>query len=200
MNGVVVTYETMPAPWKSWLYWNNPVTYYIKATLGSVLHGQEVVCRPSEFQTFQSPPEQSCGNYASGALLSGYIDNPGESGTCRYCQFGVGDEFAVSPGSSISVLSITSNTVAKDSVNASYDFRWQSIGILGGFCISSKPDSYLSSRSSVSDTQRSLQTSSFATCSFTFSKSKAGHSSRVLSSTTSRNQSSLGSAERKISW
>lgn len=72
------------------------MTYYIRSTIASVLHNQQVVCRPSEFLTFQPPSGETCESYAGAGLPTGYLDNPGATADCRYCQYSVGDEFSVS--------------------------------------------------------------------------------------------------------
>jgi ATP-binding cassette, subfamily G (WHITE), member 2, SNQ2 len=76
------------------------------------LQGREVVCKPSEFQLFTPPSGQTCGDYARSFLetATGYLDNPGDSSDCRYCQYSSGQSFF-------------------EPLDIHFDDRWRDLGI-----------------------------------------------------------------------
>ena len=88
-NGVVRPYHEMEPFWRSWLYWANPATYWIGGVLGATLDGTEVHCSPDETAMFDTPPGQSCFEYA-GAFAEqagGYLLNPNATEGCQYCVY-----------------------------------------------------------------------------------------------------------------
>ncbi|KAJ2492593.1 ATP-binding cassette transporter snq2 [Coemansia sp. RSA 2050] len=114
--GVTIPYLQMPKFWRSWMYWLSPYHYYVEGVITNDLHGSQVLCRKSEFFTFEPPSNQTCIEYAGSwaSRAAGYINNPESTTACEYCSYKVGDEFYLA-------LSWT------------FDNRWRNIGILIGF-------------------------------------------------------------------
>ncbi|KAI9502704.1 ABC-2 type transporter-domain-containing protein [Coemansia spiralis] len=114
--GVTIPYGQMPKFWRSWMYWLSPYHYYVEGVITNDLHGSKVVCRSSEFFTFEPPNGQTCNDYAGKWVESaiGYINNPDDTSRCQYCSYKVGDEFY-------------------KSLNWSFAHRWRNVGILFGF-------------------------------------------------------------------
>jgi hypothetical protein len=59
-----------------------------------------------------APDGQTCGDYAGAfaQAVGGYINNPGSTGDCQFCQYSVGDSFY-------------------RNLNITYDTRWRDFGI-----------------------------------------------------------------------
>ncbi|GAA94934.1 uncharacterized protein L969DRAFT_53077 [Mixia osmundae IAM 14324] len=112
MNGVIVQYEVLPSPYKKFLYWANPVQWWIRGSISVLMHDKQVVCQPSEFFAFSPPQGQTCGSYAGAYISSvmGNLTNPDATKDCTYCQYTVADTFAAS-------------------LNAYHDQRWRYFGL-----------------------------------------------------------------------
>lgn len=117
-NGVIVPKVQMTEPWRSFVYYVNPITWYINGQVSTILHNEPVICNEEDTFRFNPPPGQSCDVYAGAwaQQSSGYLVNPSATSNCGYCQYSVGDQFA-------------------QSLSANFDFRWQSFGIFLAFCI-----------------------------------------------------------------
>ncbi|KAK3639848.1 ATP-binding cassette transporter snq2 [Elasticomyces elasticus] len=97
-NGVVRPYAMLPVFWKYWMYYVNPSTYWIGGVLAATLHNIPVECTPEEAGHFNSPPGQTCEQYA-GAFASsagGRLLNPGATSDCQYCPYQSGDQYLAS--------------------------------------------------------------------------------------------------------
>lgn len=114
-TGILVTYYALPEFYRRWLYWTNPLTWLSRGMLGSMMHGLEVRCDPSELVTFRPPSGQTCGEYAGEwiAKASGYIVDLNASDSCQYCIYKSGDEYLAT-------------------INVQPDKRWRELGI---FCV-----------------------------------------------------------------
>ena len=80
------------------------------------LEGRPVECAPSEYNTFTSPPGQTCGQYMSDFFANGgpgYIADNATS-MCEYCAYKVGNQFY-------------------EPLDLSFDHRWRDLGILAAF-------------------------------------------------------------------
>ncbi|KAK9721874.1 ATP-binding cassette transporter snq2 [Basidiobolus ranarum] len=116
--GVMVPYDSMPGFWKAWMYWIDPLHYWVEGLVVNELHDLPVHCNDREFVTFSPPPGQSCLQYASDFLLRapGYLQNPNDTQICNYCSYAKGNNFY-------------------EPLGWSYDNRWRNFGILCGFWI-----------------------------------------------------------------
>jgi len=115
MCGVTIPYPTLNTFWRSWLYQLDPFTRMIGAILSTELYGLKITCKPEEFAVFTPPSGQTCAAWANDFVnaAGGYLDNPGDSAACRYCQYKVGDEFFLP-------------------LNIRFSHRWRDVGIY--FC------------------------------------------------------------------
>lgn len=111
VNGVIVPHAQMPQPWKA-VYWANPLSYYLRGTIGTMLHGTPVICNEEDTARFNPPVGQTCTTYAGqwAQQAGGYLVNPNDSTNCGYCQYTVGDQFAAT-------------------LSANYSQRWENFGI-----------------------------------------------------------------------
>ena len=105
----------MPAFWRSWFVWLNPLTYVVSGLVTNELHDLRVTCTANELNIFQPPSGQTCAQWASSFVASagGYLANPQATADCGYCQYSVGDQFYAP-------------------LNIDYDKRWRDVWIL--FC------------------------------------------------------------------
>ncbi|KAI0031252.1 ABC-2 type transporter-domain-containing protein [Vararia minispora EC-137] len=116
--GVTIPYPSMISFWRSWLYELNPFTRVLAASLSTELHGLEIRCQSDEFAVFPPPTDQTCQDWAGDFVTAfgGYLDNPNDTSSCRYCQYKVGDEFYTQ-------------------LNISYDNRWRDVWIIFAFFV-----------------------------------------------------------------
>ncbi|CEH13591.1 probable snq2-abc transporter involved in multidrug resistance [Ceraceosorus bombacis] len=117
--GVTIVYATMTPFWRAWLYWLNPLTHTVGGFIANELQDLRIRCDLNEFAIFDPPSGQTCQAYAADFLrtATGYLDNPGDSEACRYCQYEFGQEFFAP-------------------INVSFANRGRSIGIMIAFAAS----------------------------------------------------------------
>ena len=115
VTGILVTYYALPAFYRTWLYWANPLTWFTRGLLASIMHRLPVRCSPAELVRFTPPANTTCGAFAGDWLAhaSGYIVDLDASDECQYCIFENGDEYL-------------------KTINVQYENRWRDLGI---FCI-----------------------------------------------------------------
>lgn len=109
--GVIVPYQALPSFWRSWMYPLSPFRYLLEGFVGVVMHNVPVNCADNELARFQPPDGQSCQAYTQSFIqqMGGSISE--NNGTCSYCQYLNGDEYA-------------------KSLNVDYGFKWRDLGIL----------------------------------------------------------------------
>ncbi|KAF5024202.1 hypothetical protein F66182_3716 [Fusarium sp. NRRL 66182] len=117
--GVTIPPPQMPGFWRAWLYQLDPFTRLINGMVSTALHDIPVVCKQSELNAFNAPPDTTCGEYmepffANGG--SGYLVS-NSTQECEYCAYKVGDEFY-------------------RTFNLSFDNRWRDLGIFVCFVAS----------------------------------------------------------------
>ncbi|KAI8933315.1 hypothetical protein NX059_009940 [Plenodomus lindquistii] len=117
--GVTIPKPQIPKFWRVWLYELNPFTRLIGGMVVTELHNQAVTCTSGEYNTFNAPQGQNCGDYMSDFFSSGapgYLLN-NATDVCNYCAYKVGDEFYTPLG---------------------YEFgnRWRDLGIFAAFIAS----------------------------------------------------------------
>ncbi|ORZ27232.1 ABC-2 type transporter-domain-containing protein [Lobosporangium transversale] len=110
--GVSMPYESMPKFWRSWIYWLDPNRYTVEGLVTSQLYNLKVECADSEYNVFQPPSGQACGEYAASFLQQapGYLNNPNDTSNCRYCQYSKGQDFY-------------------KGLNMDISYRWRDLGI-----------------------------------------------------------------------
>ncbi|KAJ6261194.1 ABC multidrug transporter atrB [Drechslerella dactyloides] len=115
--GIMVPYASLPAFWRSWMYYLSPFTYLVEGFLSVLTHNVPVICKDDEFARYQAPFDQTCQEYTQPFIdqVGGYV-NTLPDGTCAYCQYNIGDEYAVS-------------------FNCFYSNRWRDIYVSIAFCV-----------------------------------------------------------------
>ncbi|PKY06821.1 pleiotropic drug resistance protein, ABC superfamily [Aspergillus campestris IBT 28561] len=96
-NGIVRPYSTYPVFWKYWMYYVNPVTWWLRGVIAAVFPAVQVHCSPKEATHFNPPPGSTCADHA-GAFVDklarvGYLVNPDASTDCQYCPYKDGTEY-----------------------------------------------------------------------------------------------------------
>ncbi|KAJ5737639.1 uncharacterized protein N7483_002764 [Penicillium malachiteum] len=127
--GVTIPKPQMPKFWRSWLYQLDPFTRLISGMVVTELHGREVQCTSSEYNSFTSPSNQTCGEYMAAFFErggNGYILN-NSTQDCQYCEYKIGDQFY-------------------DAYDMNFDNRWRDLGILIAFVGSNLIILFLASR------------------------------------------------------
>ncbi|KAF7122990.1 hypothetical protein CNMCM5793_001166 [Aspergillus hiratsukae] len=119
----------MPAFWRAWLYQLDPFTRLISGMVTTELHGRPVSCAPAEYNRFQAPANQTCGEYMAPFFERGglgyLVDNATRA--CEYCAYKIGDEFY-------------------STFSMSFDTRWRDLGIFLAFIGSNLIILFLASR------------------------------------------------------
>ncbi|OAA71137.1 ABC transporter [Cordyceps fumosorosea ARSEF 2679] len=89
-NGIMRQYASYPVFWKYWLYYLNPVTWWMRGILAAVLPAAKIVCTSAEATHFDPPPGSTCGEYAGPFVDTagvGYLANVDATVDCQYCPF-----------------------------------------------------------------------------------------------------------------
>lgn len=94
--GVVVPYSQMQPFWRYWIYYLDPFNYLVGGLFGEVIWDVKVKCEPSEFVQFTAPSGQTCGQYMADFLAtqSGYLADGNSTGTCSFCPYSQGSDYA----------------------------------------------------------------------------------------------------------
>lgn len=95
VSGILVTYHGLLKFYSSWLYWVNPLTWFVRGMMGNIMHDAPVICTEKELVSFAPPANQTCGEFAGEwlAKASGYIVDLSSMEKCDYCGFKSGDEY-----------------------------------------------------------------------------------------------------------
>ncbi|KAL2809733.1 ABC-2 type transporter-domain-containing protein [Aspergillus granulosus] len=114
--GVMVPKPQMPKFWRSWFYELDPFTRIISGMVTTELHQRPVVCTSGEYNRFQAPPGQTCGEYMQAFFDRGGIGYLANNATqnCEYCAYRVGDEYY-------------------QAFEMSFNDRWRDMGIYAAF-------------------------------------------------------------------
>lgn len=91
--------------------------------------GLKITCKPEEFAVFNPPSGQTCVAWAQDFVnaAGGYLDNPNDSASCRYCQYSVSDndtwsrDFVLTPGKVGDEFFLP--------LNIRFSHRWRDVGI-----------------------------------------------------------------------
>lgn len=114
--GVTIPKPQIPGFWRAWLYELDPMTRLISGMVTTELYQLPVVCTSGEYNRFNAPAGQTCGEYmnpyfARGGL--GYLlDNA--TSVCEYCAYKVGSQFY-------------------EPLGLNYNTRWRDLGIFFAF-------------------------------------------------------------------
>ncbi|KAL4766906.1 ABC-2 type transporter-domain-containing protein [Aspergillus nidulans var. acristatus] len=99
-SGTLVPHSAMNTFYKPWIFWVDPLRYFLGGTTANVLHGVKAECKQSDLTIFDPPPNSTCQEYAARFLSqsAGYLSNPDSTGDCGYCKFSYGDDYAATLG------------------------------------------------------------------------------------------------------
>ncbi|KAL4898573.1 ABC-2 type transporter-domain-containing protein [Aspergillus ambiguus] len=96
-NGIVRPYKDYPVFWKYWMYYVNPVTWWLRGVISSVFPSVQIECASQEATHFNPPPGQTCqeyaGNFVSNIAGVGYLINGDATSDCQYCPYSNGSEY-----------------------------------------------------------------------------------------------------------
>ena len=96
-NGIVRPYSDYPVFWKYWMYYVNPVTWWLRGVISSVFPAVEINCTSTETTHFDPPPGSTCSDYANDFVKNiagaGYLLDPNATSDCQYCPFRDGVEY-----------------------------------------------------------------------------------------------------------
>lgn len=114
--GVMIPKPQMPGFWRAWFYELDPFTRIISGMVTTELHGRSVTCTPGEFNRFQAPVDQTCGEYMQAFFDRGGIGYLANNATqdCEYCAYQIGDEYY-------------------QAFEMNFDNRWRDLGIYAAF-------------------------------------------------------------------
>ncbi|KAJ5589564.1 hypothetical protein N7537_012242 [Penicillium hordei] len=117
-NAIVTPQSALNSFYRPWINWADPMRYYFGATISSVLHKVEAVCKKTDLAIFDPPSGQTCGEYMHNYILSnpGYLEDPTATSLCEYCPYSNGDNYA--------------QTMA-----FYYEGRWRDWAVFLGFCL-----------------------------------------------------------------
>lgn len=114
--GVAIPKPQMPGFWKAWLYELDPFNRLIGGMVVTELHGRDVQCTSAEYNRFQAPGNETCGEYMQAFFERGgngyLVDNATQA--CEYCAYKIGDQFY-------------------SAFSMNFDHRWRDLGIFVAF-------------------------------------------------------------------
>ncbi|KAJ5768874.1 ABC multidrug transporter atrF [Penicillium odoratum] len=96
-NGIVRPYADYPVFWKYWMYYVNPVTWWLRGVLSAILPPVKITCAEGETTKFTPPSGMTCGEYAGDYVKniagSGYLLDTSSTSECQYCAYSNGSEY-----------------------------------------------------------------------------------------------------------
>ncbi|KAF5876182.1 putative abc transporter protein [Botrytis fragariae] len=103
-GGMALTYSDMPSFYSAWLFWADPLRYWLGSAISNGVHSVPVICSANEMTIVNPPSGQTCGQYLAtylsgtgiGGASMGYVSNPNATEDCSYCPYQVGDDYAAS--------------------------------------------------------------------------------------------------------
>lgn len=118
-NGIVAPKSQLNDFYRPWMTWADPMCYYFGATVSSVLHNVEAICKPEDLAVFDPPPGQTCGEYVQAFMSSnpGYLQSTTATSSCQYCPYSVGDDYS-------------------STMDFFFTDRWRDFGVFLAFCLS----------------------------------------------------------------
>ncbi|KAJ5667477.1 ABC multidrug transporter atrF [Penicillium longicatenatum] len=96
-NGIVRPYANYPVFWKYWMYYVNPVTWWLRGVLSAILPAVKITCADGETTKFTPPSGMTCGQYAGDYVQNiagqGYLVDTSSTTECQYCPYSNGTEY-----------------------------------------------------------------------------------------------------------
>ncbi|KAJ5719667.1 ABC multidrug transporter atrF [Penicillium malachiteum] len=119
-NGIVRPYADYPVFWKYWMYYVNPVTWWLRGVFSATLPSVQIECAEGETTKFTPPSGMTCGEYANNFVQNiagtGYLVNETSTSECQYCMYKDGTEYMAE-------------------LNVHLDDKWRCFGIFLAFVI-----------------------------------------------------------------
>jgi ATP-binding cassette subfamily G (WHITE) protein 2 (SNQ2) len=117
-SGTLVPHASMNSFYKPWIFWVDPLRYFLGGTVSSVLHNVKAHCSEEDLTYFDPPSSQTCAAYANDFLSqnAGYLVNPDAAESCAYCKFDYGDDYS-------------------QTLDCYYTDRWRDWAVLLGFAL-----------------------------------------------------------------
>ncbi|KAJ5980057.1 ABC multidrug transporter atrF [Penicillium waksmanii] len=119
-NGIVRPYADYPVFWKYWMYYVNPVTWWLRGVLSAILPAVQIDCADLEATHFDPPPGSTCqeyaGNFVNNLAQVGYLVDGSATENCQYCPYKTGVEYMAN-------------------LNVHEDDKWRCFGIFLAFVI-----------------------------------------------------------------
>lgn len=118
-GGIAIPHAGMNGFYRPWLFWADPMRYWLGATVSAALHGVPVVWSDADMTTLSPPAGMTCGEYLGEYLgrTPSYIQDPDAVDSCAICPYSVGDEYAAQ-------------------FEFFYSDRWRDWGVFAAFCVS----------------------------------------------------------------
>ncbi|KAK6609283.1 ABC drug exporter [Botrytis cinerea] len=103
-GGMALVHSDMPSFYSAWLFWADPLRYWLGSAISNGVHSVPIICSASELTIVQPPAGQTCGQYLAtylsgtgmGGASMGYLSNYNATEDCGYCPYQVGDDYAIS--------------------------------------------------------------------------------------------------------
>ena len=117
-SGTLVPHASLNTFYRYWLYWLDPVRWFLGGHIEDTLHDVHVQCLQSDLTVYDPRPGQTCAEYTANFLSSatGYLSNPDATSNCGYCVYRTGDDYAAT-------------------MDYSFDKRWRDLGLCIVFCL-----------------------------------------------------------------
>jgi ATP-binding cassette subfamily G (WHITE) protein 2 (PDR) len=111
-SGILVGPKDLPGFW-IFMYRVNPFTYLVSSFMATTLGQAPAYCADTEFQTFATPPNKTCGEYMQDfiSMAGGYLRDANSSDQCQFCQIDNTNQFL-------------------QGVNVNWDKRWRDFGLI----------------------------------------------------------------------
>ncbi|KAF2021147.1 ABC transporter-like protein [Aaosphaeria arxii CBS 175.79] len=118
-GGIAVPHADMNNFYRPWLFWADPMRYFLGATASVGLHDVPIKCSKTEIATLQPLDGMTCGTYLREYLATntGYVVNPDSRRDCGFCPYSTGDEYLAG-------------------FDFYFDDRWRDWGVFTAFCFS----------------------------------------------------------------
>ncbi|TDZ72098.1 Brefeldin A resistance protein [Colletotrichum trifolii] len=117
-SGMLQPHAGMNGFFRPWLFWADPMRYFLGAVVSTAMDGVEVDCAPRDLAHFVPPSGRTCYQYAADFLATspGYLVNPNGTETCDFCKYSTRSDYL-------------------DTLDYSYSDRWRNWAVLVGWCL-----------------------------------------------------------------
>ncbi|CAH0051763.1 unnamed protein product [Clonostachys solani] len=94
-SGTLVPHRAMNSFYRPWIFWVDPLRYFLGGTVSNVLDGVKVECNQNDLTFFDPPANQTCFEYAESFLSTstGYLINHDAVDSCGFCKYTKGQHY-----------------------------------------------------------------------------------------------------------